>query len=142
MAQPHKDYSGTPLYRKLGIREGSRVRAVDAPEHFIDLLGPLPSGVEIVDADEEPLDVIVLFETNPQDLQASFDQLSHSLAPAGGLWVAWPKKSSKIPNDLTFEQVQQIGLYAGLVDNKSCAIDADWQGLRFVFRLKDRPAPK
>lgn len=82
--------------------------------------------------------MVVLFVTQQQDLQAGFGELAEMLTAAGGLWVAWPKKSSKIDNDLSFETVQGIGLAAGLVDNKSCAIDNDWQGLRFVYRKKDR----
>jgi hypothetical protein len=76
--------------------------------------------------------------TQEKVLQSGFGELAELLTTAGGLWVAWPKKSSKIANDLNFETVQGIGLSAGLVDNKSCAIDADWQGLRFVYRKKDR----
>lgn len=86
----------------------------------------------------EPLDVIVLFVTSLEELMARFMELAEMLSPAGGLWVAWPKKASRIGSDLSFEQVQGLGLDAGLVDNKSCAIDQDWQGLRFVYRRKDR----
>lgn len=82
--------------------------------------------------------MVVLFVTQQQDLQAGFGELAEMLTAAGGLWVAWPKKSSKIDNDLSFETVQGIGLAAGLVDNKSCAIDNDWRALRFVYRKKDR----
>jgi hypothetical protein len=115
------------------------VRLESSPEGFPKLLGPLPEGAEIVDGPGEPLDVIVLFVTSESDLAGRFIELTEMLTSAGGLWVAWPKKSSKIENDLSFEAVQGIGLRAGLVDNKSCAIDADWQGLRFVCRKKDRP---
>lgn len=89
-------------------------------------------------ADEEPLDVILLFVCYPPKLQERFGELAGRLVPHGGLWVAWPKKSSAIPHDLSFQAVQQTGLDAGLVDNKSCTIDADWQALRFVYRKKDR----
>ena len=83
--------------------------------------------------------VTVLFTTSRADLERRFARLQSSLAPADGLWVAWPKKASGIETDLSFEAVQEIGLDAGLVDNKSCSIDADWQALRFVYRLEDRP---
>ena len=112
--------------------------AVSAPPGFRKLLGPLPEGAEIVEGPGEPLDVIVFFATRELELRNRFRELSGMLATAGGLWVAWPKKSSKIDNDLSFEKVQEVGLAAGLVDNKSCAIDADWQALRFVIRKKDR----
>ena len=82
--------------------------------------------------------VTVFFTTSRENLEARFGPLKETLAPADGLWVAWPKKASKIETDLDFGAVQQIGLDAGLVDNKSCAIDEDWQAVRFVYRLDDR----
>jgi hypothetical protein len=83
--------------------------------------------------------VLVFFTTGRADLERRFAALRDTLDPADGLWVAWPKKSAKIETDLDFEAVQQTGLQAGLVDNKSCAIDGDWQALRFVWRREDRP---
>ena len=82
--------------------------------------------------------VVVFFTTEREELQRRFDALKTTLAPADGLWVAWPKKASKIDTDLSFEIVQQVGLDAGLVDNKSCSIDESWQALRFVYRREDR----
>lgn len=108
------------------------------PSGFRRLLDPVPQGAEIVEGPGEPLDVIVLFVTGLDDLSGRFKPLTEMLTPAGGLWVAWPKKSSKIGSDLSFELVQQVGLSGGLVDNKSCTIDQDWQALRFVYRKKDR----
>ena len=84
-------------------------------------------------------EVVVLFTTTRAELERRFETLKETLAPADGLWVAWPKKTSKLETDLTFEAVQEVGLAGGLVDNKSCAIDSDWQALRFVYRLADRP---
>jgi hypothetical protein len=138
--QKKTDYSGTPLHKKLGIKEESLVLLVSAPTGFHNLLGPLPEGAEIVQGPGDPLDVVLLFVTQQEGLQGRFDELAEMLTSAGGLWVAWPKKSSKIGTDLGFEAVQGIGLASGMVDNKSCAIDADWQGLRFVYRKKDRGA--
>jgi hypothetical protein len=83
--------------------------------------------------------VVVFFTTSRDELARRFERLQATLEPADGLWIAWPKKASKLETDLTFEIVQQIGLDAGLVDNKSCAIDERWQALRFVYRLADRP---
>jgi hypothetical protein len=83
-------------------------------------------------------DVVVYFTTSRAELERRFAGLQATLAPADGLWIAWPKKAAGIDTDLTFEVVQQTGLAAGLVDNKSCAIDERWQALRFVYRLKDR----
>jgi len=84
-------------------------------------------------------EVVVLFTTTREELERRFEALKATLAPADGLWVAWPKKASKIETDLTFDEVQRIGLDAGLVDNKSAAVDDDWQAVRFVYRLRDRP---
>jgi len=137
MAGGHKDYSGTPLPKKLGIVEGSRVLVAGAPESFS--LPPLPSGVELVERARSPLDVALLFVTTRPELSKRFAAPARALAPAGRLWVAWPKKASGIPTDLTFEVVQEHGLQAGLVDNKSGSIDERHQGLQFVYRLKDRP---
>jgi len=83
--------------------------------------------------------VVVFFTTSRAELEGRFAGLKATLAPAEGLWVAWPKKAAKIENDLSFGAVQEIGLAAGLVDNKSCSIDERWQALRFVYRLEDRP---
>ena len=83
--------------------------------------------------------VTVFFTTSQAELEARFGALKETLAPADGLWIAWPKMASRIETDLDFDAVQQIGLDAGLVDNKSCAIDEDWQAVRFVYRLADRP---
>jgi hypothetical protein len=83
-------------------------------------------------------EIVVLFTTSQAELERRFEALKATLAPADGLWVAWPKKTSRIETDLSFDAVQRIGLDAGLVDNKSAAIDDDWQAVRFVYRLRDR----
>jgi hypothetical protein len=127
----HKDYSDTPLPRKLGIKEGSRVALQKAPDGFAELLGVKPKL-------RGEFDVAVLFATRQGELTRAFTPLARRLAPAGGLWVAWPKKASGVETDLTFDAVQRTGLDAGLVDNKSCAIDDTWQAVRFVIRLSDR----
>jgi hypothetical protein len=85
------------------------------------------------------VEVLVLFTTSREQLERRFAALKATLAPADGLWIAWPKKASKLETDLDFDTVQRIGLEHGLVDNKSAAIDESWQALRFVFRLEDRP---
>jgi hypothetical protein len=132
-------YSGTPLPRKLGIRAGSRLLLIDPPAGFDALLGELPDDVERVAASAADVDVAVLFVLDHTSLHAQFDRLAKSLQPAGGLWVAWPKRSSGIESDLGESAVRELGLAAGLVDNKVCAIDTTWSGLRFVRRLRDRP---
>jgi hypothetical protein len=135
-ANTHKDYSGTPLPKKLGVRESSRVLVAGAPDGF--QLHPIPSGVELVARVRPPLDVVLLFVTRRSDLRRRFPALARALAPAGRLWVAWPKKASPIATDLTFQAVQRVGLDGGLVDNKSGSIDDEFQGVQFVYRLKDR----
>ena len=127
----HKDYSSTPLPKKLGITEETRVALQKAPSGFANELGVKPRL-------RGEFDVAVLFATRQGELTRAFTPLARRLAPAGGLWVAWPKKASGVPTDLTFDSVQKTGLDAGLVDNKSCAVDDTWQALRFVIRLKDR----
>ena len=134
----HTDYSSTPLPRKLGIRDGSRVLVVGAPSGFS--LGPVPSGTSFARTARGPLDVVLLFTTTLADLRRRFHSAVRALDPAGRLWVAWPKKAAAIDTDLYFEVVQRTGLDAGLVDNKSASIDQVYQGLQFVVRLKDRPA--
>jgi hypothetical protein len=139
MAQPHKDYSGTPLAKKLGVGEGSSVYVAGAPEGFDIALGTLPPGVRRLRRPGSAMDVALLFVTDERNLRSRFAALTAGLDPAGRLWVAWPKKAAKLASDLDFGTVQRIGLDAGLVDNKSASITETFQGLQFVFRLKDRP---
>jgi hypothetical protein len=136
-ARGHADYSGTPLPKKLGVKEGARVLVIGAPEGFD--LEPLPPAVELARQARGPLDVALLFVTRRAELAKRFAPVSKAMHPAGRLWVAWPKKASKVDSDLTFEVVQRTGLEAGLVDNKSASIDEVFQGLQFVVRSKDRP---
>jgi hypothetical protein len=137
---PDRDYSGTPLHRKLGIREGSAVALLDAPEGFPALLEPLPGGVELRRTARGPVDVVVLFATSRARLASRFPAAKGAIGADGGVWVAWPKKTADVPTDLDFAFVQQVGLDAGLVDNKTAAIDATWTSVRFVVRLADRPS--
>jgi hypothetical protein len=132
-------YSGTPLARKLGIRDGHRVGLASAPEGFEGLLDPLPDGVDIRRRVRGPLDVIVYFARRRAELERRFDALSGALDPAGGLWIGWPKRSSALATDLTEGAVREVALAHGLVDNKVCAIDETWSALRLVYRLSDRP---
>jgi hypothetical protein len=139
MANDHKDYSGTPLPKKLGIREGSTVLLVNAPGGFDALLSPMPRGAKVLKKIAKPLDVGVLFAIEQAELVRWFDRIAESLDTAGRFWVAWPKKASKVPTDIDFAFAQGIGLDAGLVDNKSASITDVFQGLQFVYRVKDRP---
>jgi hypothetical protein len=133
-------YSGTPLAKKLGIKEGASVALLTAPEDFERTLGELPPGAGVRRdlRGRAPLDVVLLFTIARTDLEARFGKARDRIAKNGSLWVAWPKKSSRVSTDLTENVVRAIGLDAGLVDNKVCAIDETWSGLRFVWRTKDR----
>lgn len=137
----HKDYSGTPLWRKLGITEGARVLCTRAPAGFADelqRLAPIPGGVEFLRRPGRNVDVAITFVTRRSDLTATFPALARSLTPAGRLWIAWPKKAAGVRTDLDFDAVQRVGLDAGLVDNKSASITETYQGLQFVVRTRDR----
>jgi len=134
-------YSGTPLPRKLGIKPGQRITFLDAPPAFAETLGELPEGVA------QPrttlrggrLDVIVAFFVERRGLEQRLPSLIAALQPAGALWIAWPKRASRVTTDLTEDVVRELGLAAGVVDVKVCAIDATWSGLKLVIRLRDRP---
>ncbi len=128
----------TPLLKKLGLKEGSRACILKAPSNYLDLLGPLPGGVVLLDQPDDGLDFIQVFAKERRALERQVSALKQHLAPAGMLWICWPKKTSSLETDLRREVVRAIGLHTGLVDVEVCAIDADWSGLKFVFRLKDR----
>jgi hypothetical protein len=132
-------YSGTPLADKLGIRRGARVGFRHAPGGFRDLLEPWPEGA-VMARRASALDLVVLFAESARALGKEFLPAARSLTPQGTLWVAWPKKAAKVPTDLTEDRVRSIGLAAGLVDVKVCAIDEKWSGLKFVVRTADRAA--
>ena len=132
-------YSGTPLPRKLGIKPGHRVALLGAPDGFeAGTLGELPDGVGIVRRAGGNADVIVSFHTSRAELERRLPRLRAMMEPAAGLWIAWPKRASKVPTDMTEDVVREIALPTGLVDNKVCAIDATWSGLRLVIRLSAR----
>ena len=131
-------YSGTPLPKKLGIKEDFKIGLVNHPENFLALISPLPPNSRVSSRLIKPLDLIICFVNSRRALVKQFAPLAAKLRSNGMIWIAWPKKSSGIETDLNFEQVQHIGLEAGLVDVKICAIDEVWSGLKFVYRLKDR----
>jgi hypothetical protein len=140
-------YSGTPLPAKLGIRPGSSVALVGAPPGFHQLLGD-PPGAELLDglpAEQregevggELMDVIVFFTTSRAEYEAEFGGLRAHMTPACGLWIAYPKRASRVPTDMTEHVVREVALPTGLVDNKVCAIDPVWTGIRLVIRRELR----
>jgi hypothetical protein len=129
-------YSGTPLAKKLGIKPGHRLMLLEAPA---SLALELPDGVQVVRQARGKADVIVSFHTERAGFARRLPRLRECMEPACGLWIAWPKKASKVPTDLTENVVRDTGLANALVDNKVAAIDEVWSGLRLVIRLKDRP---
>lgn len=133
-------YSGTPLYRKLGIKPGHRVALLDAPDGFPGTLDGLPGEVVVRHelAADAPADVIVLFVTGRDELRGRLDEVRRAMAQDAGFWVAWPKRASKVPTDITDDVVREVALPTGLVDNKVCAIDETWSGLRLVIRRGNR----
>ena len=135
-------YSGTPLPKKLGIKEGSRIALVNAPKDFESELGELPNDVEFIKRPAKSLDIVFFFVLNERALLRDFARLAVTLKANGMIWIAWPKKSSGVATDLSENRVREIGLHKGLVDVKVCAIDETWSGLKFVYRLKDRSTLK
>jgi hypothetical protein len=131
-------YSGTPLPKKLGIREGDTVAFRRAPEGFGEALGPLPGGVRVKTRASSPVDVVVAFFTSRAQLARRLDALATAIHPDGALWVAWPKRASGFATDMTEDVARDLALPLGLVDNKVCAIDDTWSGLRLVHRLENR----
>jgi hypothetical protein len=141
MTQP-AGYSGTPLARKLGVGEDDEVAVIGAPEGFVDRLREQLQDAAVVHtelADDDSLfDVIVAFETWRAELEADLDRFRTRMAPACGLWIAWPKRASRVPTDLSDQVIRDIALPTGLVDNKVCGIDEVWSGLRLVIRRENR----
>lgn len=133
-------YSGTPLPKKLGIKEGHVVYAANAPADIEDLLTPMPPDVEFKTTlrGNAKLDVILLFAKSKAMIAKRFAPLVDRMQSNAGLWICWPKKISGVKTDVTEAFVREYGLSTGLVDNKICAVDETWSGLRFVIRVEDR----
>ena len=132
-------YSGTPLAKKLGIREGLRIGWAGAPAGFAELVNPGPAvDVDLGLADERSYDVIVVFVPEFAAVRGVLGRYRPLLKWSGGLWLAWPKLSGGLASDIRESDVRRAGLRGGLVDNRICAIDGDWSALRFVYRKEDR----
>jgi hypothetical protein len=128
-------YSGTPLPQKLGIKEGTTVALFSAPDGVFEVL---PAGVTVRRGGRGRADVVVAFFTRRSDLERRIDALGQMIFPDGGLWIAWPKRASGLATTMSDQVVREVALPRGLVDNKVCAIDATWSGLRVVWRLEKR----
>ena len=131
-------YSGTPLVKKLGITEGSRVYVANAPAGFRKSLDPWPAGAVFVDRIDARTDIVHLFGSSRARLEKGIRAALAKLKPDGTIWVSWPKKASKVPTDITEDTIRAIALPLGLVDVKVCAVDEIWSGLRLVIRKENR----
>jgi hypothetical protein len=140
-------YSGRLLVNKLGIKPGSKVVFVNPPEKYYTIMGALPAGAKVIGVAralklERAIDFIQCFSKTRQDVESKMAALKPCLVPDGMFWISWPKGSSEVETDLNENVIREIGLENGLVDVKVCAVDETWSGLKFVFRLKDRPPPE
>lgn len=131
-------YSGTPLAKKLGFKSGQRALLVGAPTNYDRTLGPVPEDVRFLSRAAPDLDLIQVFCEDRSTLERRLPDLKRNLARDGALWVSWPKRASGIKTDLDGNVVREVGLGAGLVDVKVCAVDEVWSGLKFVYRAEDR----
>lgn len=131
-------YSGTPLPSKLGIKPGTTLALVNPPDGFDDTLGALPDDVRVSASARRGADVVVFFTRRRAELEKRIGALERAVFPDGALWVAWPKRASGVPTDITEDTLRDVALPRGLVDNKVCAIDDTWSGLRLVWRREHR----
>lgn len=131
-------YSGTPLGKKLGLKEGFRIRIVNPPVYYFELFTDLPSGLIECDDPKDLKDFIHFFAKEKSELEKLLPKLAKEITQKGMVWVSWPKKSAKVTTDVDSNIVRSFGLSLGLVDIKVCAIDATWSGLKFVIPVKDR----
>lgn len=130
-------YSGTPLPKKLGIGDGGIVCVLGEPVDHVGLIAPMPAGATFGD-DARTADVVVLFVTEHREFESRIEGLGEAIFPDRSLWIAWPKRASGVVTDMTEDVVREVALPRGLVDNKVCAIDATWSGLRLVWRKELR----
>lgn len=134
----HAGYSGTPLWKKLGIKSGMTVVTINAPSGYDELLSGLPNGVAFRTEVEEPIAFVHLFVDSIASLQSHLPQLKNILAPDGVIWVSWPKKSSGVKTDMSEDVIRKEALPMGLVDIKVCAVNATWSGLKLVIPVAKR----
>jgi hypothetical protein len=132
-------YSGTPLAKKLGFKPGHRVAAVGAPANYRKLVAPLPEGLVLVDKVGKTTDVVHFFTASKAELAKKLVSWLKVLGPDAAIWVSWPKKTSKVPTDISEDTIRAVALPMGLVDIKVCAVDETWSGLKLVLRKELRP---
>lgn len=138
MATSTAGYSGTPLLKKLGFKSGSNVLLIDAPAHYMELLGPDAAHVNFVGSGKAKVDAVHAFVVRKQQLTKIIPVMSATIVPNGMVWISWPKKAAKVATDITEDTVRELALKNGLVDVKVCAVDETWSGLKLVIPVKDR----
>lgn len=131
-------YSGTPLAKKLGIKENASVITINAPDHYPDLLAPLPSGVSIGNSAMPDTDVVHFFTNSRDELARGLAKYKMIIKQDGAIWVSWYKKAAKLPTEITEDTVREVALPLGLVDIKVCAVDEKWSALKLVIRRENR----
>jgi hypothetical protein len=131
-------YSGTPLAKKLGIKDGSRIFLLNAPGNYLQLVSPLPEGVQVAPQITSHTDVIHIFSTKKEELSQALHTCLEKMRSNGVIWASWPKKSSKVPTDISEDTIREVALPLGLVDIKVCAVDDVWSGLKLVIRKEKR----
>lgn len=131
-------YSGTPLWKKLGLREGLTVLTINPPRNYRKLLNGVPKGIAFVTNAKPPVSFVHLFTSSASELAGCLSTLKRGLAPDGVIWVSWPKKASGVATDITEDTIREVALPLGLVDVKVCAVDETWSGLKLVIRKTNR----
>jgi hypothetical protein len=131
-------YSGTPLAKKLGIKNGFHISLINAPEHYLRLFTDLPATLYFEDGGNEKIDLIHFFTKSREEYEALLPKLKDRIKPNGVIWISWPKKASKVPTDITEDIIRNFAIQTGLVDIKVCAVDETWSGLKLVIPVKDR----
>ena len=132
-------YSGTPLAKKLGIKDGMTVSTVRAPENYLELVEPLPESIEVIEnAEYNDIDIAHLFTNGRDDLFSQLAMLRNQIKQDGSIWVSWYKKAAKLPTEITEDTIREAAFPLGLVDVKVCAVDEKWSGLKLVIRKENR----
>ena len=131
-------YSGTPLSKKLGIKDGTRVLVIDQPANYLELIAPLPVGASVIEKPTNDVDLIHFFTNTRDGLAAGLNQYKKLIKQDGAIWVSWYKKAAKLPTEITEDVIRDVALPLGLVDIKVCAVDEKWSGLKLVIRRENR----
>jgi len=131
-------YSGTPLAKKLGIKEGFKIRLINSPEYYFELFTDLPENISILKDTKSKKNFIHCFVKQEKELHKNIPSLKNEIEPNGIIWISWPKKASKVTTDVTEDLIRNLALASGLVDIKVCAVDEIWSGLKLVIPVKDR----